>query len=114
MIEITLPMPPSTNALFTNRRGGRARTPEYDAWLEHAALVLNRQRVQPIKGRVEVRIDLDESRRGDADNRIKPVLDFLVKRGVLGGDSKKFVKRVSAGWEAVSGCRVLIQTESPR
>jgi Holliday junction resolvase RusA-like endonuclease len=105
---ITLPMPPSTNALFFNRKGGRTRTPEYEAWLEHAGHVLNRQSVKPVEGRVDVQIDLDDSRRGDADNRIKPVLDFLVKRGVLKGDSKKFVRRVSAGWEAVTGCRVSI------
>lgn len=113
MTVIALPMPPSTNALFFNRKGGRTRTPEYDAWLDHAGLVLNRQNVKPVEGRVSIKIDLDESRRGDADNRIKPVLDFLVKRGVLRGDSKKYVKRVSAGWEAVSGCRVSIVSEQP-
>jgi len=32
-----------------------------------------------------------------------------VKHGTLGGDSKKYVKRVSVGWEKIDGCRVAIE-----
>jgi hypothetical protein len=38
---------------------------------------------------------------------------LLVRHGVLRGDSKKFVKRVSSGWEAVAGCRVSILPIEP-
>lgn len=110
-IELRLPFPPSVNDMFLNNKGrgrGRILSPEYRAWKDQAAWELKAQRAKPVEGRVEVVIDLDESRRGDADNRTKPVLDLLVQNGVLRGDSKKFVKRVSTGWEAVAGCRVSI------
>jgi hypothetical protein len=37
------------------------------------------------------------------------VLDLLVKHGTLGGDSEKYVKRVSIGWAKCDGCRVAIE-----
>lgn len=94
--------------MFINVGRRRARSKEYDAWREQAAWELKAQKIKPIDGRVEVKIDLDESRRGDADNRTKAVLDLLVGQKILRGDSKKFVRRVSIGWEAITGCRVSI------
>lgn len=109
MMEFRLPFPPSVNSMFINVRGrGRARTKDYDAWREQAAWELAAQKVKPVNERVEIKIDLDETRRGDADNRTKAVLDLLVGQKILRGDSKKFVRRVSIGWEAITGCRVSI------
>jgi crossover junction endodeoxyribonuclease RusA len=111
-VILTLPFPPSVNSMFLNVPGrGRAPTPEYRAWKKEAALELMAQRARPVEGVAEVRIDLDDRRRGDADNRTKAVLDLLVEQRVLRGDSKKFVKRVSVGWETVAGCRVSIITQ---
>jgi Holliday junction resolvase RusA-like endonuclease len=59
--------------------------------------------------RCNVTIDLDDKRNGDADNRAKPVLDLLVKYEIIKNDSKKYVKRVSIGWEPIEGCRVRIE-----
>jgi Holliday junction resolvase RusA-like endonuclease len=116
-MELRLPFPVSVNDMYINNKGrtgrGRKPSPEYLAWKDHAGWELKAQKPKPIEGRVEITIDLDESRRGDADNRIKPVLDLLVQHGVLRGDSKKFVRRVSAGWEAVAGCRVSIVQQQP-
>ena len=81
---------------------------EYRAWRDHAGLVLNAQKVRPFRGRALIHIDLDDTRQGDADNRAKPVLDLLVTHKVLAGDSKKYVRRVSIGWERITGCRVAI------
>ena len=117
MTEIRLPFPPSVNDMYANNKGarGRGRYPskEYEAWKDQAGWELNAQHVKPIDGVAEVRIDLDSTRRGDADNRIKAVLDLLVSHKILRGDSKKYIRRVSAGWEAVAGCRVSIITDSP-
>jgi Holliday junction resolvase RusA-like endonuclease len=106
-MEIRLPFPPSTNNLFVNVSGrGRAPSREYEQWKANAGWELKAQRPQLFPVRAIVLIDLDDSRKGDADNRAKPVLDLLVEYGVLAGDSKKHVKRVSIGWERVAGCRV--------
>lgn len=95
--------------MFLNVKGrGRAPTPEYKAWKKEAALELMAQRARPVEGRVDITIDLDDRRRGDADNRTKAVIDALVENRILRGDSKRFVRRVSIGWEAVRGCRVSI------
>ena len=108
MIELRLPFPPSVNTMFKNVPWGRAQSREYKAWRDAAAWELKAQKPKPFAGRALVNIDLDERRRGDADNRAKPVLDLLVEHGVLKGDDKKHVKRVSIGWEAITGCRVTI------
>lgn len=117
MIEIRLPFPPSVNALYAtnkkaargkNRGRGRYRTKEYEAWLDQAGWELNAQRPPFFEPRCEIRIDLDESRNGDSNNYEKAVLDLLVKHHVIKDDQKKYVKRTSAGWEPVTGCRVTI------
>ncbi len=106
-MEIHLPFPPSTNNLFVNIPGrGRAPSREYEKWKADAAWLLKSQRLGKFEPRAIVFIDIDEKRKGDADNRSKAVLDLLVEHGVLAGDSKKHVKRVSIGWERVDGCRV--------
>lgn len=110
---IRLPMPPSVNDMYFNNKNarGRGRVPSklYEKWKIDAGWELKAQHVKPTEGQVHIKIDLDDTRRGDADNRAKPVLDLLVSHGIIKNDSKKFVQRVSIGWEAVSGCRVSIQ-----
>lgn len=130
MIEIRLPFPPSANNLHDNvkedrdsvraatslraysnrrKRGGRVTSKEYLQWQHDAGWELNKQRPKRVTERCEIKIDLDDSRNGDAANREKAVVDLLVTHGVLAGDSKKHLKRVSIGWERVTGCRVVIQ-----
>ena len=113
MTEIRLPFPVSVNDMYGNNKGagrGRFVMPEYAQWRADATICLYQQQVRPILGRVVVHIDLDDTRQGDCDNRIKPILDLLVKEGTLGGDSKKYVKRVSIGWESIEGCRIALET----
>lgn len=105
-----LPVPPSSNNMFFNTGRGRAITPEYKAWREEAGLMLRRQGIAPFIGRAEVVIDIDDTVRGDADNRSKACLDLLVAHGVLRDDSKKYVKRVSVGWKTgIGACRVTVR-----
>jgi len=107
MTEFHLPFPPSVNDMYVK---GRIISDDYRAWLNEAGYRLNRQKPQLFQPRAVVTIDLDMKRKGDCDNRAKPVLDLLVKGGVLKNDSKKYVQRVSIGWEPIlDGCRVRIE-----
>ena len=109
-LELRLPFPPSTNNLHINVRGrGRVSSPDYRKWKIDAGRELELQNPRPFSARCEIRIDLDDKRQGDAANREKAVVDLLVSHGVLSGDSKKYVKRVSIGWEKITGCRVMIE-----
>ncbi len=105
----TLPFPPSVNDMLFNMPGhGRPKTTAYRAWLKEAGQALDAQKPTAVAGRVNVDIDLDDRRQGDADNRAKPILDLLSAHGVFPNDSKKYVRRVSIGWESLSGCQVKI------
>lgn len=106
----TLPMPPSVNALYRNiTHRGRAKTTVYKTWLIEAGGSLNEQKIGPVKATpVEILIELDDRRRGDASNRIKAVEDLLVTQGILPDDSRDHVRKVTAEWVSVEGCRVTI------
>ena len=113
MTEIRLPFPVSVNDMYANNKRGSGRgrypTKEYEQWRADATIMLYQQKVRPMLGRCTIHIDLDDRRQGDCDNRVKPILDALVKHGILGGDSKKYVRRVSVGWEKIDGCRVALE-----
>lgn len=85
---IVLPLPPSLNNAFVNRPDGKGRWPsrDYSRWREQAAKALTLQAWDmPAKPyTVTIRVNIDH--RSDIDNRVKPVLDLLVKHGVLAGD----------------------------
>lgn len=85
--HIVLPIPPSTNNLFTNKgRGGRRKSDGYEAWIAQAGY-------QPLAGRWhrlsedpdnELHWTLDLKITGlkkgrDTSNVIKPVEDLIVK-----------------------------------
>ena len=107
--EIRLPFPPSVNSMFINVRGkGRAPSKDYTKWKFDAGWELKAQKPRPVQYRCLIDIDLDETRMGDADNRSKAVLDLLVAHRIIPDDSKLHVKRVSTGWEPITGCRVRI------
>ncbi len=83
---ISLPLPPSLNNAFVNSRNGRYRSPAYKAWQKAAADHLTLQSWDMPKPPYGVTIRLNINHQSDVDNRIKPLLDLLVKHGVLTGD----------------------------
>lgn len=93
MISIKLPLPPSTNNLYCNRRGGkgygRIKTQAYRRWQLDAdqwLLAQWRRLGRPqIAGGCEIRIRLPKVR-GDISNRIKAAEDFLVSRLITSDD----------------------------
>lgn len=78
---ISIPVPPSVNAMYANSRNGRGRgrykTASYKQWIDEAGWEIKAQNPAPVTGKYRLRISLPPIR-GDADNRVKAVADLLV------------------------------------
>src|SRR6185436_17438534 len=89
MISLKLPLPPSVNALYYNKKsGGRGLTTPYRKWKVQADYwyLIQKQSVKPVTGRCQIIIRLPEGMRGDASNRIKAAEDYLVSREITSDD----------------------------
>jgi len=97
-ISFTMPTPPSTNALFKNIKGrGRVRTDKYNDFILFGITAIRQQKVKPIKGHVVMVIGVERmSGTADIDNRLKAMLDVIVKAGVLQDD--RFVTGIAVSW----------------
>lgn len=107
-------MPPSTNNLYANVQGrGRVKTTKYRDWLMAAGLLLKRQGIQRMTGRVDIVISLEDRHPlRDCDNACKPICDLLVTMGVLSDDRSKFVRSVKAVWAPITGIKIDIRSVS--
>lgn len=95
-VQLTLPIPPSTNHLYRSWRRKVVKSANYKRWLADADLAYHlagRQRgvdgpalvvliVRPGRGWSSLR---------DMDNLLKPVQDWLVRVGLLQGDHCRLV-----------------------
>jgi Holliday junction resolvase RusA-like endonuclease len=113
-ITLDLPMPTSTNAIWGNGRGRTFKSSKYLDWLKEADIAVMASRQFPkrkITGPFEVEIMLGEGR-GDGDNRIKALLDWLQSRDIIRNDSD--CRRGSWAWvepdQAPRGCRVVLRS----
>lgn len=95
----TLPFPPSVNGMFPGMKRRRL-SPRYRTWRKQAGLKLMAQRARPVHGTVVVAVVMKapDKRERDADNYLKAIQDLLVSNGIIAGDSKSVVRRVSAEW----------------
>jgi Holliday junction resolvase RusA-like endonuclease len=85
--RFSLPIPPSTNHLFSsvagrngNAAARRAKTALYKRWLVDAGWELKAQHAipaEPIGGRLRVLIEAPLHDRRDLDNALKPLLDLI-------------------------------------
>lgn len=108
MAKYLLSPPPSANALFYNVSGaGRRKTRQYQSWIKNALKELMVQRARPFEGCAKVTITLPKSR-GDADNKIKPTLDLLVRAEILRDDSPSYVSAVTVTFGDVQQMEVEI------
>ena len=102
IFAVSLPIPPSVNNLFSNVPGkGRVKTKAYTDWISKAYAAINHETYSSpgisLSGAVCVVMEINRSHVGrDIDNCIKPVIDVLVKRGVIISDTN--VASVTACW----------------
>lgn len=90
MKTLRLPIPPSVNACFANYSKGRIKTDKYRAWIRAAdnECLIQRLRGRPLtSGPAKLIVRLPQHMRGDIDNRLKPLLDWMVSRKLTLDDS---------------------------
>lgn len=89
MIELRLPLPPSTNNLYINRGKKRIVSSRYRAWRDEAGDALLAQKPRPVKGDFDLwlYVEWPDRRRRDIDNTAKACLDLLVAHKLIDDDS---------------------------
>ena len=115
MTPVTLPAPPSANALFVWRDGKRVKTGTYRKWLRDAAIMYRCGFgcVTPMPNNTPLRVTIEAAinRTRDLDNSIKPLLDSLQAAGVIPDDrwvDEIDARRVPAGDVEAGWCRVSV------
>lgn len=100
-----LSVPPSANKLFWNLPGkGRRKARQYCAWIKGELNALIAQKAKPFIGPATISITVPNHTRRDADNYAKPVLDLLVRGGILAGDSSDSVRSISVTFSHDNQC----------
>ena len=88
---LRLPIPPSVNEMYYNRKGGKGRgrikTAKYRKWIAEADkwYLEQKKNIQRVTGPYELSIKLPKIR-GDLSNRIKIAEDYLVSREITSDD----------------------------
>lgn len=110
MIELTLPYPPSGNALYRANRGRVHKSGRYVKWLRDAGYLALAQKPGGITGAYKLSIDAvrPDKRKRDLDNLFKATSDLLVTIGVVGDDSE--CEMISARW-VTSGEGMTVRVE---
>lgn len=104
-MNISLPMPPSTNNLFATVNGRRVVSRDYNMWRKTAYELLRLFKGKPIEKPYGVHIRLDLNHKSDIDNRVKPILDALVASETICGDQWVNTIRVDRD-HSVNECQV--------
>ncbi len=114
-VVITLPLCPSVWDLYKAAKRGqrRPKTPEYEAWIKAAGWELVRQRPARMPGKVSLLIEVGEigiKALADCTNRTKAPEDLLVSHGIIQGDDRRYVRRVTTEWAPIEGLRITIRS----
>lgn len=94
----TMPTPPSTNELYKNVKGrGRVKAGVYDNFIMMAIAAIRRQKIARIPGYVSAVFGVERmSLQADIDNRLKAMLDAIVKAEII--DDDRFVTSIAVSW----------------
>lgn len=113
LVTITLPFPPSINALYRAVGGRSILSEKYRKWKAEAGLTLISQRPRKMPGKVAVSVELcaPDKRRRDADNAgTKALLDLLVSHQIIEADDSRILKEIKVVWvDQGDPCRVEIR-----
>lgn len=110
-ITLNLPIPPSVNRL---RRIDWASNHTRQQYYLRNDLFLTAYGPKPapvrrIRGPYEITIQVPERSGLDLDNHVKPLIDYLVSREFVGGDSKRHLRKLVVEWCASGAeCHVTI------
>ena len=117
MQQLKLSWPPSTNDLWRAYKGRNILSRRARLWAEEASKELLAQNAKPVKGPVYIEIALQSpfKRPYDPDNRIKALLDLLVKNAILEQDSNSIIHRLTVHTQITGfeGVMVTIQEVKP-
>lgn len=104
-IEFYLPFPPSVNSKYGISKGKRFKSKKDKEWELLASCELNKQNVQPIKERCFLIFELyhPDNRERDDQNYVKKPTDLLVSKGILQGDSRRYIKGTQSYWNDKKG-----------
>lgn len=72
--------------------------------------MLKQQKAKAIKGPVSIDYQVEDAGRFDLPNVEKALTDLLVTHGMIEGDGRDVVRKISMEWASdVSGCRVTVK-----
>ena len=112
-IRIELPLPPSINGAYCNRKGGGGRYPSktHRQWKIDAGNTLLIVKPGKVTGPYKLAIMLPLGLRGDVSNRIKLAEDLLVSHGVT-PDDRNAVSVLAHRSEGVPAGKCIVVVEA--
>lgn len=98
LVCFTVPTPPSVNEIYKNVPGrGRVKAEVYDKFIAMCLASIRMQRVRRLNGNVLAIFGVERmSLSADIDNRLKAMLDAIVKAGIIQDDS--LVTGIAVSW----------------
>ncbi len=114
VVTLDLPLPVSANVIWRTTKSGRTYlNPKYKDWRKAALTSLWTQKPAGgfpfFSGAFEVQIAVALKMRGDIDNRIKPMLDFLASANIIANDKFAHGAAITRSESVGKGmCRVFV------
>lgn len=98
-VAFTIPTPPSVNQIYRNKPGrGRVKSGLYDDFIARAVTAIRLQKVKPLDSGNYIAVFGVErmSMCADIDNRLKAMIDTIVKAGLITDD--RFITAIAVSW----------------
>lgn len=113
--EFWLPWPPTANTMFGLKGYRRFPSKKYLEWRDDADEAVNQQRPDKIPGPVSIWIALlaPSKRKWDLDNRVKPIIDFCVGRGLIEDDHTEIVRAIHVSIGQQVGAEITVRGLTP-